>query len=74
MVGFWYRSSGLTSKAADYRSLDRDPGANRMFNALRNIPGVALVCLEGMGHQPISQKNIKDWKMKTSLGIWIRLI
>jgi len=27
LIGFWWRSSGTTSKAADYRSLDRDPGA-----------------------------------------------
>ena len=59
MIGFWYRSSGTAAKAADYRKLDRDPGANRMFEALRGIPGVELFCLEGMGHRPVSQTEYK---------------
>jgi len=68
LIGFWYRSSGQISKAADYRSLDRDPGAHRMLGALQNIPGVVLINLEGMGHKPTNEKNYKQLKQKNKLG------
>ncbi len=67
LVGFWYRSSGSTSKAADYRTLDRDPGANRVFKAFGNIPGVTLICLEGMGHQPVHTVKYEQLKQKDEL-------
>ncbi|HEB41632.1 MAG TPA: hypothetical protein ENI08_01260 [Candidatus Dependentiae bacterium] len=67
LIGFWYRSSGPTSKGADYRVLDRDPGANRMVNTLR-MPGVTLVCLEGLGHRPVKHDEFEDRKQKGTLG------
>lgn len=68
LVGFWYRGSGNTSQAADYRSLDRDPGADRMFTALRNIPGVSIICLEGLGHRPVNEKEYALLELEKKLG------
>jgi len=68
LIGLWWRSSGTATKAADYRSLDRDPGANRMLKALRGIPGVTLICLEGMGHRPVSQEEYTELERNGDLG------
>ena len=68
LIGLWWRSAGVAAKAADYRSLDRDPGADRMFKALRGIPGVTLISLEGMGHRPVSQKEYDHLNANDALG------
>jgi len=68
LIGFWYRSSGTASKGADYRSFDRDPGAGRMVKTLQGIPWVSLICLEGMGHRPVSQGEYEHLEHNGALG------
>lgn len=67
LIGFWYRSAGPKAKGADYRCLERDPGADRMFKALK-MPGVTLVCLEGLGHRPVKYEEFKAREEKGTLG------
>jgi len=39
-----------------------------MFEALRGIPGVMLISLEGMGHRPVSQEKYRHLEATDSLG------
>lgn len=57
LVGMWWRSAGPAAKAADWRTLDRDPGAHRMLSTIQGLP-VLVINLEGMGRTPLSEEEL----------------
>jgi len=67
VVGMWWRSSGSASLAADWRSLSRDPGANRMTSIVQGMP-VLVVNLEGLGRRPLTESEYNTLKEENKLG------
>jgi hypothetical protein len=67
IVGGWWRSSGNASLAADWRTLDRDPGAHRILSVVEGLPAI-FVNLEGLGRRPLSQKELDSLVEKREQG------
>jgi len=67
LVGMWWRSAGPAAMAADWRTLDRDPGAHRMLSTVEGLP-VLVINLEGMGRKPLSEEELKNRRANGTQG------
>ncbi len=67
LVGAWWRSAGPAAKAADWRTLDRDPGAHRILSTIQDMP-VLVINLEGLGRKPLSEEELKQRRAEGTQG------
>jgi hypothetical protein len=68
IVGFWWRGAGDQVRAADWRKLSRDPGADRLLKIFKGLP-ILAVNIEGMGRKILSEAEYRDLESKNKLGI-----